>query len=134
MHLMKRFSLVLLVVFCVVLALAGCRKGTPVQNLSSPVPLADKTTDKKIAGAIIRAGALTGWEIVPVAEGQMIGTLHVRSHMAEVDIAYDQKNYTIKYRNSINLNYKEGKIHPSYNKWVTTLDQNIRKEIARIND
>ena len=132
MHTMKRFSLAILVVLCVVFALAGCRKGAPVQNLSSPVPLMDTVPEKQIAEAIIRAGTVTGWEILPTGKGQMIGTLHVRSHMAEVDIAYDQKTYKITYRNSVNLEYKDGKIHPSYNKWVATLDQNIRREIARI--
>lgn len=134
MNVLKRFSLVFLLLTCVVLALAGCRKSTPVQNMSSATPLVEPVADREIAAAIVRAGAITGWEIVPAGKGQMIGTIHVRNkHTAEVDITYDQKNYAIKYRSSINLNYKDGKIHPNYNNWVITLDQNIRKEIAKLN-
>lgn len=134
MNLMKRFSLTLLLVLCAVLALAGCRKTAPVQDMSSPIPLVETAPDKEIAAAIIRAGAITGWEIVPTGPGQMLGTIHVRNkHTAEVDITYDQKNYFIKYRSSVNLKYKDGKIHPSYNNWVITLEQNIRREIAKLN-
>jgi hypothetical protein len=116
---------------CLVLALPGCRKTAPVQNFSSPMPLLEKVNDKNIAAAIIRAGAVTGWEIVPVRPGLMSGTLEVRGkHTAVVDIAYDRREYKITYKSSTGLKYDSGKIHPQYNNWVATLDKNIRREIA----
>jgi hypothetical protein len=116
---------------CLLIALPGCRKLAPVQNFSSPMPLVQKENDKNIASAIIRAGAMTGWEIVPVRPGLMTGTLAVRGkHTAVVDIAYDKQEYKITYRSSSGLKYDNGRIHPQYNKWVTTLDNNIRREIA----
>lgn len=133
MNAMKRGFLLLLLATCVVLALAGCRKTVPVQNVSSHVTLMQTAPETDIAEAIIRGGGLTGWEIYPTGQGQMIGKLSVRNkHFIEVDITYDQKTYAIKYRTSTNMNFKDGKIHPNYNKWVATLDQNIRQEINKL--
>lgn len=118
---------------CLLMALPGCRNTAPVQNFTSPMPLVEKEKDKEIAAAIIRAGAITGWEIVPIKPGLMTGTIVVRGkHTAVVDIAYDQKEYSITYRNSSGLKYTDGKIHPNYNNWVTTLDYNIRRELATL--
>ena len=121
-----------LILACSVLALAGCRKGVPVQTQSSPMPLMEQISDKQIAEAIIRAGAVTNWEITPAGPGEMVGTLHIRAHMAQVTIKYTNKNYQITYKSSSNLNYKDGEIHPNYNKWVMTLDNNIRRELAAL--
>lgn len=119
---------------CLVIALPGCRNGVPIQDFSSPMPLVEAEADKDIAAAIIRAGSVTGWEIVPIRPGVMTGTLVVRGkHTAVVDITYDKDTYKIIYKNSINLRHtSDGKIHPNYNKWVATLDQNIRRELARL--
>ena len=128
----NRALMLCLILVCSVLALAGCRKGVPIQNQSSPMPLMEKVSDKEVAEAIIRAGAVTAWEIVPSGPGEMVGTLHIRSHMAQVAIKYTNKNYQITYKSSSNLNYKDGEIHPNYNKWVMTLDNNIRRELASL--
>jgi hypothetical protein len=130
----RNFLLPAALLACVIIALPGCRKGVPVQNISSPVPLLAEEADKDVAAAIIRAGTLTGWKIVPVRPGLMTGTLAVRGkHSAVVEIAYDKKEYTITYKSSGNLKYTpDGTIHPNYNKWVTTLDHNIRRELASL--
>lgn len=127
------FPLVLLLA-CLVILLPGCRKGVPIQDFSSPMPLVEKQPDRAVAAAIIRGGAMTGWEITPVRPGIMTGTLVVRGkHTAVVEITYDKTQYSIKYKNSINLEQTaDGKIHPNYNKWVATLDANIRRELANL--
>ena len=116
------------------LVLTGCAQKVPLMNLASPMPLVKKTANKDIEAAIIRAGALTNWSVVPAGPGAMTGTLHVRGkHTAVVDIAYDQKEFRITYKDSDNLNYDDGKIHRSYNRWVATLEKNIRRELSLLN-
>jgi hypothetical protein len=127
--------LVVALLACLLMLLPGCRKGVPVQNFSSPMPLMQKQSDKEITSAIIRAGAVTNWEIAPIRPGLLSGTLTVRGkHTIVVDIAYTASDYKITYRNSNNMEYTpEGNIHPNYNKWVATLDANIRRELSRLN-
>jgi 1-acyl-sn-glycerol-3-phosphate acyltransferase len=118
---------------CAVLAVTGCRKSVPIVNHSSPIPLVQNVSDKQIAEAIIRAGAKTGWEITPTKDKTLFGTLHVRGkHRADVIISYNEKTYSITYKDSDNLDYEGGNIHPNYNKWVSTLDANIRNELAAL--
>lgn len=125
----------------------GCRNGTPIATPVSPIPFGETLSDKDIAAAIVRAGALTGWVIRPVQPGLMDGRLEVRGkHHVVVEIAYTQQEYAIRYKDSAGMEYqansdikgRNGKayegssIHPNYNKWVATLDRNIRLELARL--
>jgi hypothetical protein len=72
----------------------------------------------------------TGWQITVQTPSQLIGQLVVRTHTAVVDITHDTKNYTIKYRDSTNLDAAGGQIHRNYNMWVQDLDRRMRIEIA----
>lgn len=129
----KHLFLPLLILLCVVLATAGCRKTNFIQNQSSPIPKLEKQpTDKQIEAAIIRAGAKTNWEIIPTGHRTMIGTLNMRAHQAVVTITFDENTYKITYKSSANLNAEDGKIHRNYNKWVVKLDSNIRTELATL--
>ncbi len=127
----KRLLSLCLVLACAVLALAGCRSA-PVQSpVVSPMPMVEKMPYTKIEDAIIRGGLRTDWEIVPSGPREMTGTLLVRGrHKVVVTITYDQTQFSIAYKDSVDMDYKDGKIHPNYNKWVNTLDRNIRLELA----
>lgn len=128
----RRATLLAILALSILIALPGCR--TFVQNVTSPMPLVTQATDKEIEGAIIRAGARTGWEIVPERPGLMTGTILVRGkHSVVVEIAYTQTDYTISYKSSVNMEYKNGKIHGNYATWVANLDKNIRIELASLN-
>jgi hypothetical protein len=114
--------------------IVGCRATTAVHNTSSPMPFTMTPSNKvKIADAIIAGGLKTGWEIVPVSDGVMTGTLHIRTHVAVVTITYNDKSYNIQYKDSTNLKYKDGKIHPYYNGWIKKLDENIGMELTSLN-
>lgn len=121
-----------LILACAVLMLAGCNKRVPVQNQVTPIPILENVSDKEIESAIIRAGAVTGWNIVPSGERTLIGTLNLRGHQAVVVITYDKKNYRITYKSSLNLKYDGATIHRNYNNWVIRLDDNIRRHIAEL--
>ena len=116
-----------------VIVLAGCRSA-PIQNIqNSPVtPTADQVTVEQVKDAIIRAGAGLGWRMNPVEPGHMVATLHIRAHMAKVDINYDTNSYDITYKDSDNLDHEGNEIHSNYNGWVQNLDNAIQNEIAML--
>jgi hypothetical protein len=123
---MIRDALKLAVPFVIAFLLSACRTPVPVYNVSSepvtpaPASLAD------VQRAITKAGVGLGWQMKPVAPGKMIGTLKIREHTAVVDITFNTKTYSIKYKESTNLNYDGTNIHPNYNGWIQNLDKQIR--------
>ena len=82
--------------------------------------------------AIVRAGVGLGWEMKPVEPGLIVGTLHLRTHMAMVDIKYDTKNYSITYKDSSGLDYDGHNIHKNYNGWIQNLDNGIRSQLTSL--
>jgi len=101
---------------------AGCRAGQPIQNVEKA----------QVSTAIVRAGTRLGWQMKPSGKGRVSGTLVVREHTANIDVDHDTKTYTIRYKDSVNLNAKDGTIHPNYNSWIQNLDRNIRAELAQL--
>ena len=123
----------LLFILCVVLVMAvGCRKGIPVETYSSGVAMEQATLDK-VKNTIMRVGSSLGWAIVPLTEGQLQGTLNVRAHSLVVTIDYSETRYSIRYKSSINLDYKDDKIHPQYRNWVLNLQRHIDAEMPTAN-
>ncbi len=61
------------------------------------------------------------------------GTHHRSSrpaHAAVVDIEHDTRSYSIKYRDSTNLNAGDGMIHSNYNGWIQNLEKAIRVQTS----
>ena len=56
----------------------------------------------------------------------------LRDHRAVVTVIYDTKSYSIKYKDSSNLNYDGKSIHKNYNGWVENLDKAIRSNLVSI--
>lgn len=56
----------------------------------------------------------------------------VRDHRADITIAYDADSYSIRYRDSQNMDYNNGKIHRNYNRWVANLNYDIQRALAAI--
>jgi hypothetical protein len=115
------------------LALAGgCATTQPINNVvNAPFTLpADKPlTMTQISRAIVVAGNQLGWQMQPVGPGKITGRLARRTHVADVDIEHDTKSYSIKYRDSQNLDAKDGMIHKNYNGWIENLDKAIRTQV-----
>jgi predicted small lipoprotein YifL len=119
-------------VICV-FALAGCGRNAPLYNVQdSPLNAPETATMAQIEKAIVTAGTDLGWEIKPESVGKATGTLKLRTHVAIVDIAYNTKTFSIQYKDSVNLNYRNGWIHPNYSGWVQNLEKAIREEAAKI--
>jgi hypothetical protein len=100
--------------------------GAPIETFGKPITLTD------VERAIIRAGLALGWQMRPLKPGHILGTLNVRTHTAVVDITYDTKTYNIAYKDSANLDYKDGQIHRNYNGWIQNLEKGIRAQMAGI--
>lgn len=122
----------ILMVAATVLLTACATTGQPVYNVSQSPIVAKVRTSDDVSKAIVRAGAGLGWQMVPDRPGHITGTLKVRAHVAVVDIDYNPKFYSIKYRESSNLNYDGANIHRSYNSWIQNLDRQIQIQLSTL--
>jgi len=113
------------------LALVGCVTN-PVYNVTdAPVTTSTRSyAVRDVRNAILQAGTSLGWQMKDARPGLIIGTLKVRDHMAEVEIPYNRRNYSIVYRDSYNLNYDGATIHKNYNGWVQRLSTAINSRLS----
>jgi len=115
------------------LVVAGCATTQPIQNVqNAPVilPPGKSATTTQVGQAIMRAGTQLGWQMEPAGPGRFTGRLALRQHTAVIDIEHDAKSYSIKYRDSSNLDARDGMIHRNYNNWVQNLDKGIRSQLS----
>ena len=115
----------------VVLAIAGCNS-MPIQNVDQAAVPSKTMTSDQVRLAIIRAGDGLGWKMKDDGPNKMIGTLILRKHVAVVDIPYTATSYSIKYRSSVELDEKDGKIHKNYNGWIQNLTRNITAQLGAV--
>jgi len=121
------------VVLDVALLLAGCTT-RPILNVTDQpvVTSAGKPVSAdQVRNAIVKAGNSLGWVMTPVSPGLVNGRLALRDHLAVVDVRYTATTYSITYKDSTNLNYRDGQIHKNYNGWIENLDRDIRNELLR---
>ena len=104
----------------------------PIYNVDDAmiVSSTNKTLSKEdVKSAIIQAGTTRGWVIKENSPGNLVGTLFIRKHMAKIDIQYNEKFYSINYKDSENLSYQNTLIHKNYNNWVKNLQQDIEIQL-----
>lgn len=114
------------------LVFAGCAHQQPINNVvNAPftLPPGKPLTMSQLSNAIVVAGRQLGWQMTPVGPGKITGRLALRTHVADVDVEHDTKSYSIKYRDSQNLNARDGMIHKNYNGWIENLDKAIRTQV-----
>jgi len=115
----------------IALLVVGCRASIPIYEVqNAPVVASRALSMTEVEQSIRVAGAGLGWQMVPRGAGSVEGTLLLRTHRAVVDIKYDTKSYSIKYKDSSNLQYDGSTIHPNYNGWVQNLDKAIRASLS----
>jgi len=116
-----------------VTGLVGCRIAPVMDVVDAPViepAVGQKLTADQVKLAIMRAGATLGWQIKEVQPFLLEGTLHLRTHMAQVNIPYSAERYSIVYKNSQNLQYDGTNIHSNYNGWVQNLNKAIQVQMG----
>lgn len=133
----KTMKKMVFLLFVAVAMLSGCKRLATIQNHEEvPVVRYDgqSLTLEQIERAIQLAGLNQGWVMKEVTPGHMVGTLEVRGkHRATVDIFFDTEQYTVQYKDSMNLRYvAPSQIHPNYNRWVATLVRYINDSIQHV--
>ena len=129
----KKYQIFFLAGLLVLLTACSSGKLLPVNNVTNAPVVANRAvTQDDVKTAIIRAGAKLGWQMLVTKPGLITATLVLRTHTAIVEIPYDAKSYSIKYKDSTNLKYDGNGIHPYYNNWIINLDQGIRVQLASV--
>ena len=115
-----------------VLLMVGCRTAAVYNVEAAPIVANKAVSAEDVGKAIVRAGINLGWKMNPTGPGQMQGVLVLREHRAVVDITYDNKTYSIKYKDSSNLQYDGTVIHKNYNGWIQNLDRAIQGQLSTL--
>ena len=112
-------------------AVAGCTSA-PIRNISdAPVALGSgkAPTADQVRTAIVGAGSGLGWTMTPAAPGLVTGRIALRGHTALIDVRYTPTTYSIAYKDSTNLDFRDGQIHKNYNGWIENLNRDIRANL-----
>ena len=104
---------------------------------SKPMQTPDRTLHASIHAdraqmqqAIVKSLVGRGWTVQKITPDLVQAQITVREqYHAEIDIPYSASHYQIIYRNSSGLDYKDGKIHKNYIRWVRLLDKGILREL-----
>ena len=84
--------------------------------------------------AILEAAGQRAWKIQDDKPGHVLMLAQTGTHVATVDVDYDGAGFQIKYQGSQDMDYavEDGHpvIHPRYNRWVTTLSNEIRRSVV----
>jgi hypothetical protein len=109
------------------LATAGCTSTDLLTVQDAPI---FSTPSFRIPDAIEAGLAERGWQVAGRRPGAIDAVLMVREHRADITVVYDADSYSIQYRDSQNLNYRNGRIHRNYNRWVANLNTDIQRALA----
>lgn len=97
--------------------------------ISVPAGLTVAAIEKCIVDGVTRRG----WIVTQRKAGYLQATLHIRSHMAQVGISYDDKAIQIRYEDSSNLDYEVNDgvrhIHRNYLKWINNMTRDISAQL-----
>ena len=88
-----------------------------------------KLTLEQVGEGISKAALKKRWTTSIKKPGHIIAILRNRHHIAEVDINFTTQKYSIVYKDSQALNYADGRIHRSYNRWIRNLELEIQKAL-----
>jgi len=133
---MKSFLRLGLLLTVTILLFTGCRTAT-INNIEAnnftAISNSSVTLDR-VAKEIIGAGVSLGWQMRRVSDGEIIATLFLRNHMAQVRIPFTTKDYSIIYKSSKNLKHDASNdtIHSNYNGWIQNLDNAIQTRLGML--
>ncbi|MGL4858888.1 MAG: hypothetical protein ACRC5A_03970 [Enterobacteriaceae bacterium] len=114
----------LFVVLFIVGGLAGCARTVAIEQVQGTVSAGH--TIEQVKNAILKAGHGREWIMEDTGFGVINATMKARTHMVEVRINYSATRYSITYTTSKNMKASNGKIHPTYNRWIRNLDKAIQ--------
>ena len=116
----------------VLIGLVGCTS-KPLLTPKELLVVGHSYSHEEIKKAILTGAAERGWTVRHIGDEVIQADILVRNTFyARVDITYSLSNYRIDYRDSREMDYKNGKIHRNYNRWVKNLDKSILRALKRI--
>ena len=122
-----------LVLGVVALGLMACSRMQPLIVVHQQVPanaLAVQN-EESLQPALIRALLRCRWTIEENQPNRLLARIDLRGRQsASITLDYVSGRYDIRYRDSSNLQYADGKIHKRYNSLVKKLDRAIQQEIS----
>ena len=133
MNILSKKWMVILSVVCGSFLLTACG-GVPVKDVSSSSISITVEKKEQVRQAIKTAATSLGWIIKDIDPSTLEATLLLRSHVAKVTIPYSEKEYSLLYKSSENLDYNAEKntIHKNYNSWITNLDRRIQVQLSAL--
>ena len=94
------------------------------------LPVTLKTDRAQMQQAIVKTLVARQWTVQQITPNRVQAQITVRGqYHAEIDIPYSADHYRIQYRDSSGLDYKDGKIHKNYIRWVRLLDRDIVRDL-----
>lgn len=112
-----------------VLTLTACTS-KPIYAPTEQFPSDLHITPVQMQTAIVTGLQKRQWTVQVVTPSEIQASITVRGrHHAEVTIPYSTAQYRINYRDSWGLDYKDGKIHRNYNRWISMVNDNILREL-----
>ena len=133
---MQQLRLVVLL-FVSALLIASCGRNNPMVNVvDAPLMAPQSATMDAITETVLGSGARRGWKMTMLEPGLIRGKIVVNNkHTVEVNITYNETDFSINYWNSNNMNYtvRDGvrNIHPKYNRWVRILKEDIQDRMQQ---
>jgi len=122
---MRRF----LALSSVLFLLAACQT-VPVYTVESAeifTSSGNKPTLAQVRKAIRQGAVSKTWSIKELNSNTMVARVGKKTIEVVVTIEYSTERYSIKYRDSRNLSYKDGMIRSRYNSWVRKLRARIEE-------
>jgi len=125
------------VILCLALSPA-CRTTAALElsNVSINTQSGNPLSLQQVENGIRHAGVKLGWTMKSTNPGEITGTFAWRKHSATVFIPYSSMNYSIRYKHSQGLKYKdEGDkktIHQRYNELVKALNTAIEQDCSTL--
>lgn len=113
-------------------ATGACSRQQPILTIEQPLRTdsASYLDEQTMQQALGRALTRNHWSIGEGQPGLLSANMDFRRrHKIWISIEYAPDHYNIRYRNSENLGYADGKIHKRYNALVKKLNRTIRQEL-----
>jgi len=112
------------------LALGACSTSQALLNPSIGLPPERELTPAELHEAILTVLQRRGWQVRRNEPGVIYAAISLRQrHHASIAVEYSPFDVQIRYRSSQGLNYRDGKIHRNYNRWVNNLRADIQQQL-----
>ena len=128
---MRRF----VVLASVLLLLGACTKTLPIYNVENAeifTGSGKEPTREQVREAIAQAVVAKTWQLKEIDASHIEASLSKKNKIARVLIEFSTKKYSINYKFSSQLLYKDGSIHRRYNSWIRGLQIKINQNLAQL--